>query len=91
MRPGMIVIPKLYQHEFFFGTHDAIGHQGVAKERHTWPGIRKTIGQYVNQVQTCQQVSEKPGHVRFYLKNIQSGYFNELVEYDHMKICPTGI
>ena len=25
----------------------------------------------------------------FHLKNIQSGYFNELVHYDHMKLCPT--
>ena len=29
------------------------------------------------------------GHVRFRLKNIQSGYFNELVQYDHLKICPS--
>ena len=33
--------------------------------------------------------SDKPGDVRFYLKNIQSGYFKELVQYDHMKLCPT--
>ena len=31
---------------------------------------------------------DKPGNVGFYLKNIQSGYFNELVQYDHLKICP---
>ena len=47
------------------------------------------MGQYVSQCLTCQQVRDKPGDVRFYLKNIQSGYFNELVQYDHMKICPT--
>ena len=69
--------------------------QGIAKvlariqERHTWPGIRRTIGQYVSQGVTCQQVRDKPGDVRFHLKNIQSGYFNELVQYDHLKICPS--
>ena len=32
---------------------------------------------------------DKPGEVRFQLKNIQSGYFNKLVQYDHLKICPS--
>ena len=91
----MIVMPQLYQHEILFKAHDAMGHQGIAKvlariqERHTWPGIRRTIGQYVSQCITCQQVRDKPGDVRFHLKNIQSGYFNELVQYDHLKICPS--
>ena len=72
-----------------------MGHQGISKvvariqERHTWPGIRRTVGEYVSQCLTCQQVRDKPGDVRFHLKNIQSGYFNELVQYDHMKLCPT--
>ena len=91
----MIVMPQLYQHEILFCAHDAMGHQGIAKvleriqERHTWPGIRRSVGQYVSQCLTCQQVRDKPGDVRFHLKNIQSGYFNELVQYDHHKICPS--
>ena len=94
-RPCMIVKPQLYQHEILFRAHDAMGHQGISKvvariqERHTWPGIRRTVGEYVSQCLTCQQVRDKPGDVRFHLKNIQSGYFNELVQYDHMKLCPT--
>ena len=32
---------------------------------------------------------DKPGDVRFQLKNIQSGYSNVLVQYDHLKICPS--
>ena len=52
-----------------------------------WPGFRETIGQYVNQGLTCQQVRDKPGEVRFHLRNIQSEYFNELVQYNHLKIC----
>ena len=35
----------------------------------------------------CQHEREKPGDVRFHLKNIQSGYFNELDQYNHLKIC----
>ena len=91
----MIVMRQLYQHEILFRAHDAMGHQGISKvvariqERHTWPGIRCTVGENVSQCLTCQQVRVKPGDVRFHLKNIQSGYFNELMQYDHMKICPT--
>ena len=80
-RPCMIVMPQLYQHEILFRAHDAMGHQGIGKvvariqERHTWPGIRRTVGEYVSQCLTCQQVRDKPGDVRFHLKNFQSGYF----------------
>ena len=72
-----------------------MGHQGLSKvvariqERHTWPGICRTVGEYVSQCLTCQQVRDNPGDVRFHLKKIQSGCFNELVQYDHMKLCPT--
>ena len=94
-RPCMIVMPQLYQHEILFRAHDAMGHQGIAKvlaqiqERHTWPGIRRSVGQYVSQCLTCQQVRDKPSDVRFHLKNIQSGLFNEMVQYDLLKICPS--
>ena len=94
-RHCMIVMPQLYQHEILFRAHDVMGHQGTNKvvariqERHTWLRIRRTVGKYVSQCLTCQQVRDKPGDVRFHLKNIQSGYFNELVQYDHMKLCPT--
>ena len=89
-QPCMIVIPQLYQHEILFSARDAMGHQGISEvvariqERHTWPGIRRSVGRYVGQCLTCQQVRDKPGDVRFHLKNIQSGYFN-----DHLKICPS--
>ena len=94
-RPCMIVMPQLYQHEILFRAHDALVHQGISKvvariqERHTWPGLRRYVGKYVCQCLTCQQVRDKPGDVRFPLKNFQSGYFNELVQYDHLKICPS--
>ena len=82
-RPCMIIMPQLYQHEILFRAHDVMGHF------HTWPGIRRSVGRYVGQCLTCQQVRDKPGDVRFHLKNIQSGYFNDLVQYDHLKICPS--
>ena len=91
----MIIMPQFYQHEILFRAHDAMGHQGITKvvariqERHTWPAIRRSVGRYVGQCLTCQQVRDKPGDVQFHLKNIQSGYFNELVQYDHLKICPS--
>ena len=44
-------------------------------------------GQYVSQCLTCRRVRYKPGDIRFHSKNIQSGYFNELLQYDHMEIC----
>ena len=94
-RPCMIVMSQLYQHEILFRAHDAMGHQGISKvvariqERHTWPEILRTVGEYVSQCLTGQQNRNKTGDVRFHLKNIQSGYFNELVQYDHMKRCPT--
>ena len=93
--PCMIVMPQLYQHEILFRAHDAIGHQGIPKvvariqERHTWPGLRRCVGKYVGQCLTCQQMRDKPGDVRFHLKNIESGYFNELAQYDQLKICPS--
>ena len=88
-------MPQLYQHEILSRAHDVMGHQRIAKvlariqERHTWLGIRRSVGQYVSQCLTSHQVREKPGDVRIHLKLIQSGYFNELVQHDHLKICPS--
>ena len=92
----MIMMPQLYQHEILFkAMGDAMGHQSIAKflariqERHNWPDIRQTLGQYVSQCITCQQVRDKPGDVRFHLKKIQTGCFIELVQFDHVKLCPS--
>ena len=65
-RPCMIIMPQLYQHEILFRAHDAMGHQGISKvvariqERHTLPGIRRSVCRYVGQCLTCQQVRDKP-------------------------------
>ena len=94
-RPCMIVMPQLYQQEILFRAHDVKGRQSITKvvariqERRTWLGICRTVGENVSQCLKCQQVRDKPGDVRFHLKNIQSGYSIELVQYDHMKLCPS--
>ena len=60
-RSDYCVMPQLYQHEILFRAQYAIGHQSISKvvariqERHTWPEIRRTVGEYVSQCHTCQQ------------------------------------
>ena len=93
----MIVMSQLYQHETLFRAHDAMGHQGISKvvariqEHHTWPRIRRTVGEYFSQCMTCQQNRDKPGGVRFHLKNNQSGYNSEVFQYYHKKLCPSDV
>ena len=88
-------MPQLYQHEILFRVHDAMGHQETSKvvagiqERHTWSCLRCCVDKYVGQCLTCQQVRAEPGNVRFLLKIIQSGYFNELLQYHHLRVCPS--
>ena len=83
-RPCMRVMQQLYQHAILFRAHDAI-----IQERHTWPGILRSVGKNVRQCFTSQHLRDIPGDVRFQLKNIQSGSFNELVQYHYFKICPS--
>ena len=84
----MIVMPQVYKHENLICARDAMGNRGFSKvvapiqERHIWPGICSSVGQYVSQYLTCQQIHDKPGKV-------QSGYFKELVQYDFLEICPS--
>ena len=54
VRPGMIIMPQLFQHEILYRAHDQSGHQGVEKvlakiqERHTWPGIKRDVVNHIN-------------------------------------------
>ena len=49
VRPRMIVMPQLFQHEILYRAHDESGHQGVGKvlariqERHTWPASKAML------------------------------------------------
>ena len=92
-RPCMIVMPQLYQKEILYNAHDKVGHQGIAKvlqriqERHTWPGIRRDITEYIKRCYTCQQVRHPAGNQCYPLQSITSSGFNDLVQFDHMKVC----
>ena len=94
-RPCIIAMPQLYQQEILYNAHDKSGHQGIAKvlqriqERHTWPGIKRDIAEYIKHCYTCQEVRHPAGNVCFALQNITSSCFNDLVQFDHMKVCTT--
>ena len=95
VRPCMIVIPQLFQHEILYRAHDESGHQGVGKvlariqERHTWPGIKRDVVNHIKQCLTCQQAKHPAGNPCYPLQSINSSNFNDLVQFDHLKLCKT--
>ena len=95
VRPCMIVMPQLYQHEILYRAHDESGHQGVGKwlarvqERHTRPGIKRDVVQHIKHCLTCQQTKHPAGSPCYPLQNIYSSNFNDLMQFDHLKLCKT--
>ena len=95
VRPCMIVMPQLYQHEILYRAHDESGHQGVGKvlariqERHTWPGIKRDVVNHIKHCLTCQQTKHPAGNSCYPLQSINSSNFNDLVQFDHLKLCKT--
>ena len=95
IRPCMIVMPQLYQHEILYRAHDESGHQGVGKvltriqERHTWPGIKRDVVNHIKHCLTCQQTKHPAGNPCYPLQSINSSNFNDLVQFDHLKLCKT--
>ena len=95
VRPCMIVMPQLYQHEILYRAHDESGHQGVGKvlariqERHTWPGIKRDVVNHIKHCLTCQQTKHPAGNPSYPLQSINSSNFNDLVQFDHLKLCKT--
>ena len=95
VRPCMIVMPQLSQHEILYRAHDESGHRGVGKvlariqERHTWPGIKRDVVNHIKQCLTCQQAKHPAGNPCYPLQNINSSNFNDLVQFDHLKLCKT--
>ena len=89
-----IVLPQLYQTEFFFRSHDQMGHQGIEKvyqrilKRFEWPGMKNACEKWVTACLSCQQVKD-PRQLPFPLQSIESSEFNEVVQIDHQKICMT--
>ena len=95
VRPCMIVMPQLYQHEILYRAHDESGHQGVGnvlariQERHTWPGIKRDVVNHIKHCLTCQQTKHPAGNPCYPLQSINSSNFNDLVQFDHLKLCKT--
>ena len=95
VRPCMIVMPQLFQHEILYRAHDESGHQGVGKvlariqEQHTWPGIKRDVVNHIKQCLTCQQAKHPAGNPCYPLQSINSSNFNDLVQFDHLKLCKT--
>ena len=93
IRPCMILMPQLYQHEIMYKAHEEMGHQGVGKvlariqERHTWPGIKRDVVNQIKHCVTCEQVKHPAGNLCYPLQSINSSCFNDLVQFDHVKIC----
>ena len=91
---NLIILPKLYQTEVLFRSHDQMGHQGIDKvqqrilHRFDWPGMRKACERWVNACLACLQVKD-PRKMKFTLKSVESSEFNEVVQIDHQKICMT--
>ena len=96
VRPCMIVMPQLFQHEILYRAHDESGHQGVGKvlariqEQHTWPGIKRDVVNHIKRCLTCQQAKHPAGNPCYPLQNINSSNFNDLVQFDHLKLCKTA-
>ena len=90
---SMIIMPQLYQAEILCRTHDEMGHQGVNKvvariqQRHDWMGLQLAVNRWINACKVCQQRKNPAGPGRFALQNIVSNRFNELVQFDHLKMC----
>ena len=95
VRPCMIIMPQLFQHEILYRVHDESGHHGVGKvlariqERHTWPWIKRDVINHIKQCLTCQQAKHPAGNPCYPLQSINSSIFNDLVQFDHLKLCKT--
>ena len=91
----MIVMPQLYHAEILYRAHNENAHRGVNKvvaqiqQRHDWIGLQQYVNKWINSCLECQQRKNPVGKLRFHLQNIVSEKFNDVVQFDHVKICKT--
>ena len=52
----------------------------------TWPGIKRDVVNHIKHCLSCQQTKHPAGNP---LQSINSSNFNNLVQFDHMKLCKT--
>ena len=90
-----IVMPQLYQTKFLFRSHDQMAHQSVdlvynrIQKQFKWPGLKKACEKWISGCLSCQQ-SKDIRKLRFPLQSIELSGFNEVVQFDHRKICMTA-
>ena len=86
VRPCMIVIPQLYQHEILHRAHDESGHKGVGKvlariqERHIWPGIKRDEVNHMKDCLSGQRTKHPCGNPCLHLQSINSCNFFDLTQ-----------
>ena len=91
-KENSIVLPKLYQTELLVRSNDQMGHQGVDKvnnrkqKRFECPGLKKACEKWTSECLSCQQAKDTR-KLRFPMQSKQSSGFNEVVQFDHQKIC----
>ena len=51
--------------------------------------IRKDVVNHIKQCLTCQQAKHPAGNPFYPLQSINSSNFNDLVQFDHLKLCKT--
>ena len=59
------------------------------QERPTWPGIKRNVVSHIKNCLTCQQTKHPAGNPCYPLQSINSSNFNDLVQFDHLKLCKT--
>ena len=75
VQPCMIVMPQPCQ---LYWVHDESGHQGEGKalarteERHTRPGIKRDVVNYIKHCLTCQQTKHPARNPCYTLRSINS-------------------
>ena len=63
-RYNAIELPRLYQTELLFRSHDQMGRQGIDKvyqrilKRFEWPGMKKAFEKWVTACLSCQQFKD---------------------------------
>ena len=59
------------------------------QERHTWPGIKRDVVNHIKHCLTCQQSKLPAGTSCYLLQSINGSNFNNVVQFDHLKLCKT--
>ena len=90
-----IIMPQVNQYETPYRENDERSHQGVGRvlarihERHTWPGIKRDVVTQIKHCLICQVTKHPTGNPCYPLQSIKISNFNDLVQFDYLKLCRT--